>query len=67
MKKICAYNERTNERTDCVCMCVGLCFVVEDDETERDSQLIGYDMNHLIQVWYTGAITKNNQFRKRNL
>jgi hypothetical protein len=43
MKKICAHNERTNE----LYMCVrGTLFLVEDDETERDRQLIGYNMSH---------------------
>ncbi len=41
-------------------MC-GTLFLVEDDKTERDRQLIGYPMTHLIQVTIDGVITYDNQ------
>ena len=50
-----------NERTNVLCMCVrGTLFLIGDDETERDRQLIGYNMNHSIQVSDGGVITENN-------
>jgi hypothetical protein len=45
----------------------GTLFLVEDDETERDRQLIGYTMSHSIQVRYNGARTDNIQFKIGNL
>ncbi len=45
-------------------MCVrGTLFLVGDDETERDRQLIGHGMTHSIQVRYEyhRVITKNRK------
>ncbi len=48
-----------NERTNCV-SAWDFVFWVEDDETERDRQLIGYSMIHSIQVRFGCVRTKIN-------